>query len=149
MGWIPDKPSDAIWFVVAPITTGPTFVYSAAGYTTGDYPLGEPDWRASIRNSVLWAGAAGSVYGWNLMMSPQNATWVSGSTAYKTLGHMGGLPLAALVATAAVGAAYVATADVHGGAYGGSMGVGPYQGSSDPMGDFRTGVENFFGYFGL
>ncbi len=83
-----DAVSDAFAFLIAPVTTIPTLVYSSAGYATGEYPLGKPDHAANIRNALGWFLAAGSVYGWNLLASPNNAVWVSGSAAYKVAGHL-------------------------------------------------------------
>ncbi len=83
-----DALSDIIPFLVAPITTVPTAVYSAAAYVTDDYPLGKPDWGANLRNAVIWTAAAGAAYGWNYFLSPHNATWVSGGSAYKAVSHL-------------------------------------------------------------
>ena len=145
MGWLPDKRSDAFWFAVAPITTGPTFLYASAGYVSGEYPLGKPDWRANARNALIWTGAAGGAYTWNYFMSPHNATFMSGSSAWKTALHIGGVPLAVAVATVAVGVGYVATADVHGGTAGMAPGgVGP----TEALG-FDQGVRDLFGWLGF
>ncbi len=57
-------------------------------YTTGDYPLGKPDWAANARNALGWFLVSGAVYGWNLAFSPQNAMWLSGSSAMKATGHI-------------------------------------------------------------
>ncbi len=88
MAWMPSESSDAFWFAIAPVTSIPFGIYAAAGYVTGDYPAGKPDYQASIRNAVLWAGAAGAVHGWNLAFSPHNATFVSPSAAWKVAGHV-------------------------------------------------------------
>lgn len=84
MGWVPDEYADGFWLAVAPIMTAPTLVYGATGLVTGDYPLGKPDWRANVRNTLLWGGVAASVYGWNYFVSPHNATWLSGGEAFST-----------------------------------------------------------------
>ena len=88
MPWVPTQPSDAFWFAVAPLTSIPFGIYAAAAYVTDDYPFGKPDLRASVRNAVLWLGAAAAVHGWNLAMSPHNAQFVTGSQAAKAAGHI-------------------------------------------------------------
>lgn len=145
MGWIPDEPSDAFWFAVAPVTTGPTAVYATAGYLSGDYPLGKPDTKANVRNSLLWGTIAGGVYTWNYFMSPHNAVFMTGSNAWRTAFHLGGVPMAVVLATVAVGVGYVATADVHGGTVGMAPGgVGP----THALG-FEEGVRELFEWFGF
>ena len=145
MGFVPDRPSDAFWFVVAPVTAVPTAIYGAAGLATGDYPLGKPDWAANARNSLLWTGVAGSVYGWNYFMSPQNAVWMTGGDAYKMAGYLGGVPLAFVLVATAAAVGYVATADVHGGTLASAPGgVGP----THALG-FEQGVRDLFGWLGF
>jgi hypothetical protein len=147
MSWKDPEPIDAFWFAVAPITTVPMGLYSATGYATGDYPYGKPDLASSARNAFGWFTIAASVYGWNLLASPHNATWVSGTQAFKVGGHWLAaaplIPLAAVVLATAAAVGYVATADVHGGAIATgnpSYGPGIYK-TSDPMGEFEEGAS--------
>jgi hypothetical protein len=130
MSWNDPDPIDAFWFAVAPITTGPVAVYSAAGLVSGTYPFGKPDWATSVRNSLSWLAIASSVYGWNMWMSPHNLAWVSGSQAFKTGGYIAApaaVPVVLLTIAVAAAAGYVSTSDVHMGATGmlvGDMNMG-------------------------
>ena len=91
MPFVPSGNEDA-WdlaaLILSPVLTGPMLVYTSAGYLTDTWPLGKPDWGANLRNATLWAAAAGGVYGWNYFMSPHNAAWMSGSSAFKVAGHV-------------------------------------------------------------
>ncbi len=104
MPFIPQGDED-FWdlaaFLLAPVLTGPTLVYSAAGHLTDDYPLGEPDHAANLRNALIWTAAAAGVYGWNYFMSPQNAIWMSGTSAFKVAGHVA-MGSAAAIAAATI-----------------------------------------------
>lgn len=158
MPFVPSEAEEAFWFALAPVTTLPTALYSLTGYVTGDYPYGKPDLASSARNAMGWGAIAASVYGWNLMMSPHNAVWVSGTQAFKVAGHFlmspAMIPVAAVAIAVAAGAGYVSTSDVHGGAVPGVTsfgGVGPghYQDSSDPMQEFEEGVAGFWARLGF
>jgi hypothetical protein len=91
MPFIPQGDED-LWdlaaFMLAPVLTVPTLVYSSAGYLTGEYPYGKPDWGANLRNATIWAVSAGGVYAWNYFMSPHNAVFTSGSSAWKIAAHV-------------------------------------------------------------
>ncbi len=115
MGWLPDDPEDAFWFAIAPLTTIPTAVYSMAAMTTGDWRYGKPDWRANVRNAAIWSTWGATAYGWNLMMSPHNAQYLSGTNAMKNALHLAAIPSVVLPALAVGSAAgWVATAEHHG-----------------------------------
>jgi len=104
---------DLLWWAISPVTAIPTLVYSSAGALTGDYPLGKPDWGANLRNAMIWSGSAGGVYAWNYFMSPHNAAWVSGTSAFKVVGHVAmgaAAPLAAVSILIATPIAMVANA---------------------------------------
>ncbi len=132
MSWKDPYPVDAFWLAVAPLTTVPVLVYSAAGWTSGSYPLGQPDWRTSVRNSLSWLGVAGTVHAWNLWMSPHNAVFTSGTTAFKTGMQAFALspamvPTIAVVVATAAALGYGATSGEHLGATGmlvGDMNMG-------------------------
>eukprot|EP00661_Eupelagonemidae_sp_cell13_P018382 gene18382-biopygen17402 len=121
MGFLPEEHEDTFWFLVAPLTTIPMAVYTAAGITYGSYPHGEPDWKASVRNTGIWGSIAAGVWGWNAIFHPGKYAFTSGTSAYKIAGHIiapAAVPL--LLSSVAVAAAigYVSTAEVHGGATG-------------------------------
>ena len=88
MAWLPDDMEDAFWFAVSPLTTIPTAVYSAAGYTTGQYPFGKPDMQANIRNATFWSAIAGSVWAWNTLVHPGKYPFLSSSGAFKGAAHI-------------------------------------------------------------
>lgn len=132
MSWKDPEPIDAFWFAVAPLTSGPVLLYSAAGWTSGEYPFGVPDWKTSARNSLGWFGVAGAVYAWNLLASPHNAVFTTGTQSFRAGGHMLAtsaalIPVAAVVVAVAAAVGYVSTSDVHLGATGmlvGDMNMG-------------------------
>ncbi len=148
MPFKPTSAEDAFWFALAPATTIPMALYSVSGYVSGEYPYGKPDLESSARNAMGWGALAASVHGWNLLFSPHNASWISGTQAFKVASHWmmtpAMLPVAAIASTAAVGVGYAATSDVHGGAFsvpGGAMSYGPGIYGSDPMGEFEEGAS--------
>eukprot|EP00661_Eupelagonemidae_sp_cell13_P011902 gene11902-biopygen22928 len=114
MGFLPEEHEDTFWFLVAPLTTIPMAVYTAAGITYGSYPHGEPDWKASVRNTGIWGSIAAGVWGWNAIFHPGKYAFTSGTSAYKIAGHIiapAAVPL--LLSSVAVAAAigYVSTAE--------------------------------------
>ncbi len=153
MGWIPDEPEDAFWFVVSPITGVPTAVYAAAAYTTGDYPVGKPDWRANVRNAGIWGAIAVGVHAWNAIWHPGKYSFTTGSQAFKVAGHLAASPVSFAIAAATVSAvAWAATGDLHGAVPPGTgmgMPMTPdlYSGgsTSNPAGwDFGVWLDNLF-----
>jgi len=130
MSWLPDEMEDAFWFAVSPLTTVPIAVYTATAYATDDWRFGKPDVRENLRNALLWAGIAGSVYGWNSLVHPGKYPFMSAGSVFKTAAHIAApAAVPAALATLAVGSAvgYVATSDVHKGATGmlvGDMNMG-------------------------
>lgn len=88
MPWLPSDYDDTFWFALTPITSIPLAVYGAAGYVSGDYPLGKPDWKGSARNTALWGGISVAVYAWNAYFHPGKYAYLSGSAAAKAVGHI-------------------------------------------------------------
>ena len=158
MGWMPTRPSDVWWFLVSPLTTVPFGIYSLTGAIQehrgeeNPYPYGEPDWRASARNSAIWTGSAFASWAYHAIVHPGKYAWTSASSAYKILGHTAASSAVVLPAVAVAAAAgYGATHAVHGGApvlpesmtFGG-VGPGHYADSTDPMVDFERAVDGVF-----
>jgi hypothetical protein len=121
MGFLPEEHEDTFWFLVAPLTTIPMAVYAAAGITYGSYPHGEPDWKASMRNTGIWGGIAAGVWGWNAIFHPGKYAFTSGTSAYKIMGHIAApaaVPLVVISVAVAAAIGYISLADTHGGATG-------------------------------
>lgn len=154
MGWAPSEYDDALWFLLSPITTIPLGIYAFTGFALNKYPYGEPDWRASARNTSVWAGISGSAWAWNAIVHPGKYPFVSGVSAYKVLGHTAAssaVIIPALATAAAIG--WAATGETHGAVTPGvASGIGMpmtpelYSGTeSDPTG-YRRSLRDLFGW---
>lgn len=154
MGFVPRESEEAFWFLVSPITTVPLGIYSVAGYVSDEYPYGEPDYQASIRNTGIWGAISFGVWAWNAYFHPGKYAFTTGSAAFKTVGHIAAgsaVPLLMVTAAVAAGAGYVATSETHHGAPimtegSGYGGVGPGAYGDDPMGEFEQAVRDAVGY---
>ncbi len=115
MGWLPTHHRDSFWFLISPLTTAPLAVYTTTGYLLDDYPLGKPDWRSNVRNAGIWGAIAGGNWAWNAYFHPGKYAFLSGSGAYKIVGHSLMNPQFILpVAATAAAVGWAATGHHHG-----------------------------------
>lgn len=116
----------------------------------GAYDLYHGTDRLDRHETLLFSGSWFTASSMAYFMSGK---WMTGGSAQRMAIYLASNPVTIAVAVAAAsGAGYVATSDVHGGVIPGVTspgGLGPGGYGSDPMGEFESGVREFFAYLGF